>query len=409
MIRIIPILILLLTAFLAAPLRAETIKLKRGLPTDIWITWPDGERLSESGLIATFPEYRQVFKGTEFKLAKDAGFDFIRLTVDPAIFLWKPTPAKTEKLLKGVKVAIDVIRDNDLKVVVDLHSIPRSGGGMGTKQILATDAAFTTYLGVVADVATLVATYPPADLAFEPLNEPTIDCPWDKPRDLKPRWPALLKKLHATARAAAPDTTLILSGACWGSAAGLVQVNPTRIKDQNILWSFHSYEPFLFTHQGASWSGGHYQFVEGLTFPPKAADKKHLLRIARARLDKSYAKPSEKAKWQTSLKRDFNDYFNSGHALRAAKEPFSLVQRWAKKHAVPNERILLGEFGVIKGDLSTPLTDQERAKFLALVRQEAEKRGYAWSTWSWTGSFGISEKPDGRAFSQVILEALGML
>jgi len=411
MVKIVSLLLCLLSIFLAAPLRAEPIKLMRGLPTDVWITWPDGERFSEPGLVATFPEYRQVFRGNEFKLAKDAGFDFIRLAIDPSIFLWQPGPDRTEKLLKGVKAAIDDIRAHDLKVVVDLHSIPRTGGGMGTEQILANDTAYAAFLRVVADVAALVATYPPAEVAFEPLNEPTIDCRWDRPHGLRPhrhRWPSLLKRLHATARAAAPETTLVLSGACWGGAAGLVQLNPSQFKDQNILWSFHSYEPFLFTHQGASWTGGHYQFVEGLTFPPKVGDKKRLLKMAQVRLDKSDARLPDKIKWRNALKRDFKDYFRPNFALRSATASFALVERWARKHGVAAERIMMGEFGAIRGDLSRPLTDQERVGFITLVRQEAEKRGYAWSIWSWTGSFGISEKPDGKIFSPVILQALGM-
>ena len=80
---------LLLLFLLALPglARAEAISLKRGLPTDIWLTWPEADRLSEPGLIKTFPEYRQSYKGGEFKLVKQAGFDFVRLTIDPAIYL----------------------------------------------------------------------------------------------------------------------------------------------------------------------------------------------------------------------------------------------------------------------------------------------------------------------------------
>ena len=54
---------------------AETIVLKRGIPTDIWTTWPGGDELDQQKFVDVFPEYRQEFKGGEFKLVKDAGFD----------------------------------------------------------------------------------------------------------------------------------------------------------------------------------------------------------------------------------------------------------------------------------------------------------------------------------------------
>lgn len=36
---------------LAGTTKAETIALKRGLPTDIWLTWPDAARLDDPGLV----------------------------------------------------------------------------------------------------------------------------------------------------------------------------------------------------------------------------------------------------------------------------------------------------------------------------------------------------------------------
>jgi hypothetical protein len=32
-----------------------------------------------------------------------------------------------------------------------------------------------------------------------------------------------------------------------------VKLNPHAFRDGNIYWSFHSYEPFVVGHQGASW------------------------------------------------------------------------------------------------------------------------------------------------------------
>lgn len=58
-----PLIAFILFLLAAGPATADTISLRRGLPTDIWLTWPGADRLDEEGLINTFPEYRQQFTG----------------------------------------------------------------------------------------------------------------------------------------------------------------------------------------------------------------------------------------------------------------------------------------------------------------------------------------------------------
>lgn len=386
------------------PARAEVIALKRGLPTDIWLTWPEGERFDEPGLLKVFPEYRQAFKGGEFKLAKDSGFDFIRLTIDPAMFLWKRSPARTSQLLKGVAAAVDEIRANDLKVVVDLHSIPHLALSPGTEQLMADPTLFEVYLGVVGDVGKLLQSYPASDVAFEPLNEPTADC--DTPRGPNAVWPGLLQRLHDAARAAAPQTTLILSGACWGGAEGLAAVNPAALKDDNVIWSFHSYDPFLFSHQGASWTDDEARYIEGLSFPPVRGTQAMVLKASLARLAAANLPAPRKKELKSQIKRDVAWYYEGSNAVTKAREPFRIVDRWARRNHIPPTRILLGEFGAIRGDESKPLSDKARAPLISLIRHQAEARGWAWSCWSWSGSFGISAEPSGRSFSPVLRAAL---
>jgi endoglucanase len=393
---------------LAGTAHAETLALKRGLPTDIWLTWPESSRLAEPGLAEVFPEYRQSFKGKEFQLVKDAGFDFVRLTVDPAIFLWKDNAAKVPKLVAGVTTAVDEILAHDLKVVVDLHSIPHDDATPGTTQVLNNADLFSQYLAVVGTVGRAIAKYPADRVGFEPMNEPTIDCLGNRVAGTKPRWPGMMRQLHAAARASTPRMTIILSGACWGGSEGLAAVDPKSIADENVMWSFHSYEPFIFTHQGASWSDGYIKHVSHLNFPPRPGDKKKALKEALAKLAKADVPKAVRKKQKAELAHDMDAYFQKGWAVKKAREPFDRVARWAKKHGIPAQRILLGEFGAIRADQGTPLSDAQRVPFLKMVREQAEQHGYAWSTWSWTGSFGMSKTDDTREFSPTLLQALGL-
>ena len=393
---------------LASSCLAQTIELKRGLPTDIWLSWPEAERLDEPGLIKVFPEYRQEFSGNEFAMVKRAGFDFVRLTVDPAIYLWNRRAEKTAQLNAGVAQAIADIRGAGLKVIVDMHSIPRADPSPSTEQMLKSDADFDRYLEVVRDVAGALAEQPAEEVAFEPMNEPTIDCQWDQDSAKQARWPGLLKKLHKAARESAPKLTLILSGACWGGADGLTAINPKDIGDDNVIWSFHNYEPMTFTHQGASWNDGSERYIEGLAFPPAPGSERKILRHALNRLSRDKLSAERRAELAAELRDNLATYYRDGEAGRMAMRAFDMVDHWAAKHQIPAQRIILGEFGAIRGDLSKQVPDKIRAGYYRLIRSAAEARGYAWSTWSWGGSFGLTAKEKGRAFSPVLLEALGL-
>jgi endoglucanase len=335
----------------------------------------------------------------------------VRLTIDPVIFLRKPSSEKTAKLLAGTKAAIEEIRAAGLKVDVDMHSIPRDGprdgGDPGTDQIVGDDALFTRYLGVVADVGKLVATYPKSDVAFELLNEPTLDCSYDL-NGAKPRWPAMLQRLHAAGRAAAPDTTLILSGGCWGGADGLAELDPAAIKDENIIWSFHSYNPFIFSHQGASWTKDAVGYVSGLSFPPAKGSKIKIQKIAEKRIMADRLSSDKKTSLISELHNYLDQYYEPGAPVADARKPFEIVRTWAVKNHISPNRILLGEFGAMRGDKYGAQTDKARAPLIKLIRSEAEAHGFAWSSWSWSGSFGMSRTPDTRELSAVLLQALGM-
>ena len=404
---VLTILAVVATLLLPSLAGAETIVLKRGLPTDIWLTWPEGIDLDRLRFIEMFPEYRQKFKGGEFKLAREAGFDFIRLTIDPAIFISSRRPEKTATLLSGVRAAIEEILAAGLKVDVDMHSIPRTGNNPGTDQVLASADAFEVYLNVVRDIAEVASAFPADEVAFEPFNEPTIDCAYDL-NGASPRWPAMLKRLHDVARAAAPASTLVLSGACWGGSDGLTVLNPADMNDDNIIWSFHTYDPFIFSHQGASWTTEVVGYVSGLSFPPVNGSKHKIMKAAEKRIRAADLTAERKHALINELHEYLDRYFERGAPMADARAPFEKVSAWAGKNYIAPSRILLGEFGAIRGDKFTPQTDKARAPLIKLIRSEAEAKGFAWSCWSWSGSFGISLTPESRDFSPVLLKALGL-
>ncbi|MGN1102499.1 MAG: glycoside hydrolase family 5 protein, partial [Huintestinicola sp.] len=64
-------------------------------------------------------------------------------------------------------------------------------------------------------------------------------------------WNALASKTLPEIRRLAPDTKIIIGGAQWNSVHTLALLDVP--KDKNIVYNFHFYEPFMFTHQLAPW------------------------------------------------------------------------------------------------------------------------------------------------------------
>jgi len=81
-------------------------------------------------------------------------------------------------------------------------------------------------------------------IVFELLNE-VVENEYSKP------WNILAKKTIEVIRQHAPETQIIIGGVEWNSAYAVTLLDDPY--DENIIYTFHFYEPFAFTHQNASW------------------------------------------------------------------------------------------------------------------------------------------------------------
>jgi endoglucanase len=382
---------------------AHAIDFKHGLSTDVWTTWPDRAELISKASLNEFPEWRTQVSRAEIEALRKAGFDFVRLTVDPSVFLHKPSAAKTQILLDGVKKGIATLQSSGLQVIVDVHAIPGDTSQTGIGDYLNDEKRFVEYLALVTEIGRAIAKEDPEQVAFEPINEPSIDC-GTSAKDL--RWPAMAKRLHATARAAAPKLTIIMQGACNGSADGLTALKPSNFADNRIIWSFHSFEPRIFTHQGASWATGIERYIDGLSYPPKMSEKQVVAERATISIrDSGFAKDEEQRRL-TELKTALDDYYAPGRAKAMIQAPFDKVANWAKINNIPGEKILVGEIGVIRGDLFKSVPNRTRGAYFADTISAIEKNGWAWATWGWGGTFAIVESDENRKFIPALLDAM---
>lgn len=175
---------------------------------------------------------------TDFKRIAAAGFKTIRLPVRWASHAGSAPPYSIDPVfMKRVKEVVYQARAAGLNIILnshhfeDLHKDP-------------SDANIARLAGMWTQVAAAFADQPEANLWFEIENEPH-----DKFNDgnlLKVLSPAL-----AEIRKTNPTRAVIIGGEFW---SGINSLKTLKLPDDpHIVPTFHYYDPFDFTHQGATW------------------------------------------------------------------------------------------------------------------------------------------------------------
>jgi aryl-phospho-beta-D-glucosidase BglC (GH1 family) len=308
----------------------------------------------------------------DIALIKSMGFDHVRLSVNPQPMMVNHRAGEiSEENLGYLDAAMKMILDHGLAVVVDLH--PESD----FKTRLTKDDSFVQeFADFWRALARHYSTWDAERVFFEVLNEPEFSDRY--------RWYGVQAKLAAAIREGAPQHTIIATGGRWSDDDDLVFVEPLR--DSNVIYNFHFYEPHIFTHQGATWGAYPWQWVKGLRYPssPESAAK-----VAATVPDAVDRMP---------VIRYGQDHWD---AERINAE-ITQVAEWGRQHGVP---VVCNEFGVYRA-FAEP---QDRAAWIHDVRTALERHSMGWTMWDYSGSFGVVTKKDGRNVpDEITLRALGL-
>jgi hypothetical protein len=321
----------------------------------------------------------------------EQGFDFVRMPIDPGPMLAYGPGAVQDRLIAGIHTATQTALDAGLKVVVDLHPLTRGDETGGIEDIL--EGLWPDYVTLVTRLAADLSTLPSDRVAFEFLNEPTLDCEAVY-AGAPPRWPGMQAELHAAARAAAPELTFVLTGACWGQANALASLDPTLIADDNILWSFHSYQPYLFSHQGATWSSAPEKYVWDLPYPPSSVSQDLGTSLATAAKDRMVAAEGQAdAELIDKAIAEYRAYSDS-----IVTDEIDRAVAWADEHGIPRDRLILGEFGALHTVDGRSIPREWYHAFITDKRAAAEAAGIPWAVLGYVGDMGIArdDAPDHR-------------
>jgi endoglucanase len=149
-----------------------------------------------------------------------------------------------------------------------------------------------------------------------------------------------------------------------------------KYEDSKIIYTFHFYDPFLFTHQGAGWTGT--PVLTNLAEVPFPYDGKRRPKI-----------PSDlRGTWvESSLN---NDY-------RKASDPKTLYNTLNKAVSFSRERnvpVFCGEFGVFMINS----LNEDRVRWYRIVTAALARRNISRTSWDYYGGFGLFNTEGKRDF-----------
>ena len=263
------------------------------------------------------------------------GFDTVRFPIRWSAYAAEDAPYTIEPdYFERVDEVVGWAKDNDLNIIIDLHHYdelfenPEDHGDR-----------------FVALWRQLAEHYKeePASVMFELINEPHKKLTNDVVEPLLARALAEVRKTN-------PTRKVIVGGESWSGIESLATIDPP--KDPNVIATFHFYQPFDFTHQGASW------------------------------VDPSPPAPAS---------------FEGEDEYLWLDKMTEATVAFQQRTGVP---LFLGEFGAIdSADL------KERIRYTYAVRQHAETLNIGWCVWSYTNTFHV-RRDDGRIPGMVA--ALGL-
>jgi len=134
-----------------------------------------------------------------------------------------------------------------LSLTIDYHAYDGSYSRAASK-----DPAFRkTVSSLWRVVAAHFVTEKREDLFLELTNEPGLSLPDGEYID-QADWNILAQQMIDSIRMVDKLRPIIFGDTKWYSLDELVKNKP--LKDKYVIYSFHMYDPFVFTHQGASWT-----------------------------------------------------------------------------------------------------------------------------------------------------------
>lgn len=302
------------------------------------------------------------------------GFDNVRLSTDATPLEQYPRGADglNDEFVTRLDRALDTILADGMAVQIDLH--PEEPYKRG---IRSSNASVDRLVELWRKLAAHYANRDPERVFFEIMNEPEESDPY--------RWAGIQARVAAAIREVAPHHTLIATGPNYSDIVDLLTQHPLR--DGNVIYNFHFYDPHEFTHQGASWGAPFWIYEHGIPYPPTENSMAELVKQVPDAADRF------------RLENYWLDHWD-GRRIRLLIDE---AADWGRANHAP---LICNEFGVYR-EVAAPAS---RTAWLHDVRTALEADGIGWAMWDYHEGFGVAVKDkDGKSVVDPdTVEALGL-
>lgn len=268
----------------------------------------------------------RLYSKEDYARIAQAGFDTVRIPVRWSDYTgpaptYRIHPDFAELVDNNIRWAIS----NDLNIILNIHHF---------EEIMDKPAEQRARYKALWDQLSLRYSKLPDSVWFEVLNEPHTNL---KGKDLRQLQALALQII----RGDNPERIVILGGEDWSGIRSLGSNLAT--DDPNVVYTFHYYDPFDFTHQQAQWLGDNM---------PKGK--------------RGWGSSADKAELENAVK--------TATAFRdAVKRP-----------------VFLGEFGV-----NAPVNNTERVKWARAVKDGMEAADIPWCLWAYGNTFPLYDDESG--------------
>ncbi|WP_439817424.1 glycoside hydrolase family 5 protein [Zavarzinia sp. CC-PAN008] len=300
------------------------------------------------------PDFDTHITRFDLDMMKALGVRGVRLPFDPNL-IYRPGKALDPQGLAKLDQALDLLLGAGFAVMVVPHD--------GTNRIERDSAYAAGFAAFWEALARHLSRRDPDRLFLEVLNEPVYP-------EREGEWAALQQTLIAAMRKGAPRHTLVATGAAYSSPAGVTALTP--LADRNVIYTFHFYDPVIFTHQGAPWMGDDFPHLLWVPYPADAA------RCAKALRESD----TESAKgW-------VNAHCTKGYGIRDIDRQMEALATWSRQHDVP---VINGEFGTF---CSKTIEKGDRLAWLRDVVASMDSHGIGWMAWGYDDCFALGANRD---------------
>lgn len=302
------------------------------------------------------------YTAEDFKHIKAEGFDHVRLPIR-----WNdyagPAPdfALSREIFEKADFLITNALNHRLAVIVNIHHFDE----------FTTDPAGQTekFLALWKQIAAHYRTLPPS-VGFELLNEPKDQATTVVMNPIYARAIAVIRQTN-------PARVIFVGPGKWNNVDELKNL-ALPAGDQNLIVTVHCYEPFLFTHQGASWTGAQTK-TKGIIFPgpPSTPLEPH-------------PEAAASANWISNWFSAYNTKptTNNPVSARIIDEKMKRSRDWGREN---NRPIHIGEFGCYVG-----ADVESRKRFHQEFRRILDDYQLAWALWDWKAGFRYWDEKSNR-------------